>query len=870
MGMLEKSNGEQSFRSQNMPRYECLSSMDCHEETEYTGVMLPKGLLDLPIDILQQVIAHTTHTNDLCALALTHSSLHRLVVPYIYSRFDIVWPEANPTVESRVGVDALTYGLATLVMAHDVFGEASHQQQCRSCQHCDEHKASRQYLQSSDLPMRIRRGNYFAHFTRKFSLGNGPHDWVSEYLISKEGGKMLGTLVALALGRMRNLETFVWDMPTGVLRDVWIALASLANRADGQGCRLEKVWVRWHDNRDGPHLPPGGSVRQSLPSLQQGTASSLFDIPPYPSVEFPTFSILPPLKSISVLDIDEVPYVEELSVLLERSLDRLRELRVGVAAHAQRDLPFRPVDDRSVVPPSFVTHTDTIQPGGLIGILFGRFGSSLLTAAVPMSSRPLLRPVAGHQSLFKENTRSVSMPASVDLDRQHSHFGVDQLGVMMADHSLQDEQGGMVVGAAELTHDSTISGYRANPQTPRIQSMANVTVVDQLARQTARRKLQLSIFELERLYLSIPILSRSIDWCRLESLTLLSCMNHEELWKALRRTFSPPSFRSRTPTSRLNSALGRQRSSSSVISSVDPSDFKLKIRRLHTDTVSRALLDFMKYTLQPDTLEWLFLQQSPAYRSNVEIEDIYRCAVRRHKHSLRKLLIDSELRNLPRHEREREREDDSNWKKWALNQDLITCITSGKMQLRELSMTVPHDGWHYFLKRLPNLPTLRSLHISHITSHPFGRQYDREEIARSILNIIAVRPEIELCYFGIEKKCYEILQYDPAVPRHATAESNRLGTIAVTTHMTVEDEDEEDVDHDDGGAAHHMNNFAAPDLSDDEDNDNTSSNVSSKVDDSDDEELPDEPQKQIPEFTLREILFYDDKISIFKARHGKL
>jgi hypothetical protein len=59
---------------------------------------------------------------------------------------------------------------------------------------------------------------------------------------------MLGTLVALAVGRMRNLETFIWDMPTGVLRDVWLALGSLADREDGHECRLERVWVRWHDN----------------------------------------------------------------------------------------------------------------------------------------------------------------------------------------------------------------------------------------------------------------------------------------------------------------------------------------------------------------------------------------------------------------------------------------------------------------------------------------------------------------------------------------------------------------------------------------------------------------------------------------------
>src|SRR5699024_4943969 len=118
------------------------------------------------------------------------------------------------------------------------------------CQHCG--CSDHRHAESSAVgTAKLRRGNYFAQYTRKFSVGNGPSDWVQEYSITKETGKMLGTLVALAVARMVNLEAFVWDMPTGVLRDVWIALASLANRP-GHDCRLERVWVRWHDNSDNP------------------------------------------------------------------------------------------------------------------------------------------------------------------------------------------------------------------------------------------------------------------------------------------------------------------------------------------------------------------------------------------------------------------------------------------------------------------------------------------------------------------------------------------------------------------------------------------------------------------------------------------
>jgi hypothetical protein len=264
-----------------------------------------------------------------------------------------VWPDAHATSDHRTGVDALTYGLATLVMAEDVFGEAPHQRNpqsnhtCTNCGHVDQCTCSSHFSTlNALLPRRTRRGNYFAQYTRKFSLGNGPPDWVQEYMITKEGGKMLGTLVALAVARMPNLEGFNWDMPTGVLREVWIALASLGYRADGQPCRLERVWVRWHDNSDGLPVPAtspqsGGNPTQAQPIVPPPAAGApATGVPPIPQnlpcyrVEHPTFSVLPPLRSLSVLEIDELPYVEEMSILIERSKEKLRELRVGIAPHA--------------------------------------------------------------------------------------------------------------------------------------------------------------------------------------------------------------------------------------------------------------------------------------------------------------------------------------------------------------------------------------------------------------------------------------------------------------------------------------------------------------------------------------------------------
>ena len=160
--LLVPTETHQPYRTQAL-----LSKLLQGRAKEWSGVAeksRPLQLLDLPLDILEAIIKEVTHTNDLTALALTHSILHSLTVPHIYSRFDIVWPEANPTVESRIGVDALTYGLATLVMAHDVFGEAPYQQSCSKCDHCENHKPR---LQSRNVPVRVRRGNYFRSEERR-------------------------------------------------------------------------------------------------------------------------------------------------------------------------------------------------------------------------------------------------------------------------------------------------------------------------------------------------------------------------------------------------------------------------------------------------------------------------------------------------------------------------------------------------------------------------------------------------------------------------------------------------------------------------------------------------------------------------------
>ncbi|RMD43341.1 hypothetical protein DV735_g1711, partial [Chaetothyriales sp. CBS 134920] len=817
--------------------------MDGKQQKEWAAIAerkTPLHLLELPEDILQAIIRVVTHTNDLTALALTHSTLHELVIPHIYSRFDIVWPESNAHVENRVGVDALTFGLATLVMAPDVFGEAANQSQ----------RATAGPI--SQAYRKIRRGNHFAQYTKKFSLGNGPPEWVQEYLITKEVGKMLGTLVALAVGRMRNLETFIWDMPTGVLRDVWLALGSLSNRDDGQECRLDRVWVRWHDNSDqaplpSPPLPVGhGPAHQAanIPSLLAGSTQVLFQIPPYPCVEFPTFSILPPLKSLTVLDIDELSYVEEMSVLIERSLPVLRELRVGIGRQAQAYIWTRRYEDESTAPPPppAANVPNPRRPGGLLGIIFGRF-----CRALPAQETVTTSAETQHVESHKIDGESGAVEAhdqdegegKSDADEQVENVessDLSQLSRLLSETTLTDDS------PTEPTPIYVAKRGHAKQDTPSGLSKLAKGGTQSGASKPSSRQLQLEVLELERVDISIRIMAKAIDWSQLRQVTILGCQNQDTLWTELRKKFTPTAkLRSMSATSRalsinLNSMLASSRNGTPVSRLISAEDYPLKLQRLHTDCVSQALISFIKDTLAPDTLEWLFLQECSTPGSNVSIDTLYKSVIRRHRGSLKKLLIDSEVR----------KESGSiagGWKKWVCNRDMLTAITSGKMQLRELSMSIDYQDWHFFLQRLPNAATLRSLHITHIAEHVHDT-VDSRETALQVLDIVTLRPEMELCYLGVQRQCFEVVEY-PAGQR-ARAQTDAASIPPEGDDSVASDEGAEDQEGDDDSDFEVESDDGVPT----------------------DDEGASGPAK--PSFRLREILFYDDKVSIFKARHGRL
>lgn len=668
-------------------------------------------------------------------------------------------------------MDALTYGLSTLVMSQDVFSNPASKRQeggCSTCSHCGSSNFEGDTPTNQVNILRKRRkGNDFARYTRKFSLGNGPADWVQEYLISKESGKMLGTLVALAVARMPNLEAFVWDMPTGVLRDVWAALSSLDDGLNGEEPRLKRIWIRWHDNKSilSPASAPaaGAPPTSQPPSQPTGIGGPSTNVPvstgpaagssttngpirqtllasSYRNVEHPNFSILPPLRSITVLDIDEPAYLDELSVLIERSLDRLRELRIGTAS-AWLAKSWSSIDQNAAGAPNGSQNDGGyLALGGTLGMVMSKIydcrvrpkpttrnlqdglgppkhADAELVADGATNTAPLSPPDGLSNDLsyqFSEESPIPHQSTNNVTSEHHSVHTVNSLGTSL----LPVEQGNLIdldslvpVSMIADPQTSPIATHElpANSLPYRPASAVNldtltvskpvdaiaplgdktlpiITSLDNL-NASKQRKLRLEVLELEKVPLSVQVLQKTIDWSVLTSLTLLNCEADEELWKALRRTYAPRSERASTlfssPTSKRTpqSHLGKPLH-------LHSNDYLLRLKKIHTNNVSPALIAFLKEALAPNSLEWMFLQDGGASNSKVTIDAIFRGPLRRHRASLRKVMIDSGCRksaDSPRNAKS---------KKWMFSRDVLSFVTSGKMScLRELAMAIDYKDW---------------------------------------------------------------------------------------------------------------------------------------------------------------------------------
>ena len=128
---------------------------------------------------------------------------------------------------------------------------------------------------------------------------------------------------------------------------------------------------------------------------------------------------------------------------------------------------------------------------------------------------------------------------------------------------------------------------------------------------------------------------------------------------------------------------------------------------------------------------------------------------------------------------------------------------------------------------------------------------------------------------GILSKCFEILENRSHSDSRLSSHDSRTnpahagpGGVADSEEDSDETDDEEDEDDEDDDGSDDGPPAATTSSAGSEGADSEAGNDSAG--DTDDDLSGSNGGRKAPRFRLREILFYDDKISIFKARHGRL
>jgi len=822
-------------------------------------------------------------------------------VPYIYRRFDIVWPK-DTSEPSKI--DALTYGLATLTKASEIFGETP-----GALTQAEGNNATTIVKRARG---RFRRGNNYAHFVRKFSIGYGPHGFVMEYM-KQETYKMLGTLVSLAVPRMRVLDSFIWDFPVIVIGDVWESLACLEEISPEGKCILDTVWLRFHQNNE-IHPKPTTTGR-TLNIINQSKALE--------RVIHPSLSLCPPVKSLTVLDIDELQYVDEMAALIGKNPEKLRELRVGICECSVKDdwaAVWHGGASNQIDKKDPTKSSQTIggkRRGGILGILVGMFfdlkklDTETVPAAEPASAVQHDTEEQEENSQASEDDQAIAAAVTEGLEEV-----TDVPSTAAAKSSDEEAETNPVVPSTDGTPvpsvevpptvDNGLVHTVDIDQPPRITTLAINTriahpnnLVPQISMQSpgghimpadkveskkadsGQTRLALTTLALEKVKLSVLVLQHAFDWTRLTSLTLLDCVNYDQLWNMLWTEFksdiTTPGPRTPRP--------GKSRRS---INPYKPSS-RLRLTEIRTNTVSHAMVRFLNECLLPDTLESVCLQHHMASIPDIKGEVLFNVIVKRHRDSLKKLSIDSS-----RHKGSREDERRSKqWKCWAFSAEQLRFITSGKVpKLTDLCCSIEHEkNWQAFYRALPNIPKLKTLYVpqycSHYTLDPPPRFLAKDLEAARTFN-----KDMQLTFVALSDKCYEIEE-----DTRPKAEREDEEDIADRVSSAASDDDASDNDSDDDGGLGDDDTTATATairdqgagVVDEEDTptgtaaatgsgnaDANDSDVSEKFEydysasESEDEDETPVKREYRPTYRSKDIYFYDEEIEIFKYRHGRI
>jgi hypothetical protein len=129
---------------------------------------------------------------------------------------------------------------------------------------------------------------------------------------------------------------------------------------------------------------------------------------------------------------------------------------------------------------------------------------------------------------------------------------------------------------------------------------------------------------------------------------------------------------------------------------------------------------------------------------------------------------------------------------------------------------------------------------------------------------------------GVGTKCFEILESRRDWDSRTDAAHLGLPSVGGATGTGSEDGEEEEDDEEeeeldnDSDADEETESDAENNDDDDDDDDDFDDDITDSDSDSSDAPRKGGRNGRAAKLRLREILFYDDKVAVFKARHGKL
>ncbi|RGP65021.1 hypothetical protein FLONG3_9356 [Fusarium longipes] len=266
------------------------------------------------------------------------------------------------------------------------------------------------------------------------------------------------------------------------------------------------------------------------------------------------------------------------------------------------------------------------------------------------------------------------------------------------------------------------------------------------------------------------VLSRAIDLKCIKNLTLLNVGNQAPIWTLL---------------------------------SKENKTSPLALRSVFTDNVSTSFLNCMS---QLEELHDLFLlersaKQKPesfAPRTTVTIDQIRRLVLKKHMHTLKRLMI----------------KDESNSSGWDANQKAMILICNRGVQLEELALSMNIYAVHAFMQYFAGLINLRAINILRFRNNDTCIWVMRE-ILNFIVDNLSHHPELKLEWIAME--------------------DDRLDRVIRPTDMPDEGEKRRDKGKEKATVSAHHNNISLPIMptlgsdSESEDEDDDASNCGKRL-----------------------------------------